>query len=77
MEQTGKMDVNKPRGSEREMTFKGERKEGATHRRGSRGERGGYSQAEGDLRGMLSSDMDPQDLPLETATFRGTWETHR
>lgn len=29
--------------------------------------------AEGDDAGMLSSDMDPQDLPIETATFRGTW----
>lgn len=32
--------------------------------------------AEGDVSGMFGSDMDPQDLPMETATFRGTWETH-
>lgn len=30
----------------------------------------------GDVAGMFSSDMDPQDLPTETATFRGTWGTH-
>lgn len=32
--------------------------------------------AAADVAGMLSSDMDPQDLPTETATFRGTWGTH-
>lgn len=31
--------------------------------------------AAGDLAGMFSSDMDPQDLPIETATLRGTWGT--
>lgn len=39
-------------------------------------EGGGRIQWE-DVEGTGSSDMDPQDLPLETATFRGTWETHR
>lgn len=28
-------------------------------------------------REMFSSDMDPQDLPLETATLRGTWKAHK
>lgn len=31
--------------------------------------------AAGDLAGMFGSDMDPQDLPIETATLRGTWGT--
>lgn len=35
------------------------------------------AQREGNIGGTSSSDMDPQDLPLETATFRGTWESHR
>lgn len=35
--------------------------------------KGGSTQGgEGDVGGMFSSDMDPQDLPLETATLRGT-----
>lgn len=29
-----------------------------------------------EVAGTVSSDMDPQDLPTETATFRGTWGTH-
>lgn len=33
--------------------------------------------AEGDDAGMFSSDMDPQDLPIESATFRGIWGTHQ
>lgn len=35
------------------------------------------AQGEGNIGGTSTSDMDPQDLPLETATFRGTWESHR
>lgn len=35
------------------------------------------AQREGNIGGTSSSDMDPQDFPLETATFRGTWESHR
>lgn len=33
--------------------------------------------ADGDVAGIFRSDMDPQDLPIETATFRGTWETQK
>lgn len=33
--------------------------------------------ADGDVAGTFRSDMDPQDLPIETATFRGTWETQK